>query len=155
MGALAIIIESAALQSYVPDLTGPTYPLMYFPLPAFSFPPLIARRTWNLIFFVTYQAKSNIQFTTCDLWVPICGISLTLINLRVALGWAAKGHQSTSTGHPRVSTATGTQAQSFAASERGFAMRPLAVNISRVVEEEEDFGMKKTDYSSQGSVLPV
>ncbi|KAH9838473.1 uncharacterized protein C8Q71DRAFT_532149 [Rhodofomes roseus] len=126
MGALAIIIESAALQS-----------------------------SWNLIFFVTYQAKSNIQFTTCDLWAPICGISLTLINLRVALGWAQKAHTSASSGVPRVTAVS--QARSYAsAADQNFAMRPLAVNITRVVNQEDDFGgMKKADYSSQGSILPV
>ena len=35
-----------------------------------------------MFFFITYQAKSNLQFTTIDMWVPVCGISLTLINLR-------------------------------------------------------------------------
>ncbi|EPT05573.1 hypothetical protein FOMPIDRAFT_1110757 [Fomitopsis schrenkii] len=126
MGALAIIIESAALQS-----------------------------SWNLIFFVTYQVKSNIQFTTCDLWVPICGISLTLINLRVGLGWAQRAHQSVSSGVPRATALS--QARSFTSNmDQGFAMRPLAVNITRVVNQEDDFGgMKKADYSSQGSIPPV
>ncbi|KZT73701.1 hypothetical protein DAEQUDRAFT_703475 [Daedalea quercina L-15889] len=127
MGALAIIIESAALQS-----------------------------SWNLIFFVTYQVKSNIQFTTCDLWAPICGISLTLINLRVALGWAQKAHQSASSGLPRGVSAV-SQARSYASNiDQGFAMRPLAVNITRVVNQEDDFGgIKKGEYSGHGSILPV
>ncbi|KAF9810038.1 hypothetical protein IEO21_07156 [Rhodonia placenta] len=120
MGALAIIIESAALQS-----------------------------TWNLIFFITYQVKSNIQFTTCDLWASFCGISFMLINLRVSLGWAQKaGGQHTST-IPRP-----TQQRSMAG-DSGYAMRPLAVNITRVVNQEDDYGIKKQELSSEGSVLPV
>lgn len=112
-------------------------------------------RSWNLIFFVTYQAKSNIQFTTCDLWAPICGISLTLINLRVALGWAQKAHPSVSSGAARATAIS--QGRSFTSNmDQGFVMRPLAVNITRVVNQEDDFGgMKKADYSSQGSILPV
>ncbi|KZT00807.1 uncharacterized protein LAESUDRAFT_527375 [Laetiporus sulphureus 93-53] len=122
MGALAIIIESAALQS-----------------------------SWNLIFFITYQVKSNIQFTTCDLWGVIAGISFMLINLRVSLGWAQKANQQTSS-LPRLSA----QGRSMV-NEQGYAMRPLAVNITRVVNQEDDFGspIKKQDLESQGSVLPV
>lgn len=96
---------------------------------------------------------SNIQFTTCDLWVPICGISLTLINLRVGLGWAQKAHQSASSGAPRSNIFS--QARSFVSyTDQNFAMRPLAVNVTRVVNKEDDFSMK-ADYSSRGSILPV
>ena len=105
---------------------------------------------------MTYQAKSNIQFTTCDLWAPICGISLTLINLRVALGWAQKAHQSASSGVPRATALS--QGRSFTSNmDQGFAMRPLAVNITRVVNQEDDFGasIKKSEFESQGSILPV
>ncbi|PCH42396.1 hypothetical protein WOLCODRAFT_73087 [Wolfiporia cocos MD-104 SS10] len=124
MGALAIIIESAALQT-----------------------------SWNLIFFVTYQAKSNIQFTTCDLWAQFCGISFMLINLRVALGWAQKASYQQSSTAPRLTT----QQRTLGTESQGFAMRPLAVNITRVVNQEDDFGasIKKSEFESQGSILPV
>ncbi|KAH9915758.1 uncharacterized protein B0H18DRAFT_89867 [Fomitopsis serialis] len=104
MGALAIIIESAAIQS-----------------------------VWNLFFFITYQAKSNLQFTTIDMWVPICGISLTLINLRVSLGWAHQAHISGSSGGPRMTT----QVRSFESMNQSYGMRSLAVNITQEVDAED------------------
>ncbi|TFY63341.1 hypothetical protein EVJ58_g3307 [Rhodofomes roseus] len=103
MGALAIIIESAAIQS-----------------------------AWNLFFFITYQAKSNLQFTTIDMWVPICGISLTLINLRVSLGWAAKGHISGASTGPRLTT----QVRSFESTNQSYAMRSLAVDVTQLDDAE-------------------
>ncbi|CCM02394.1 uncharacterized protein FIBRA_04492 [Fibroporia radiculosa] len=62
LGALAIIVESAAIQT-----------------------------VWNLIFFVLFQVRSNAQFIAIDLWSPMSGIAFMLINLRVALGWSDNG----------------------------------------------------------------
>ncbi|KAI0729490.1 hypothetical protein C8Q72DRAFT_777826 [Fomitopsis betulina] len=127
MGALAIIIESAAIQSM-----------------------------WNLFFFITYQVKSNLQFTTIDMWVPVCGISLTLINLRVSLGWAAGGSVSGSSG-PRLST----HGRSFETTNQSYAMRSLVVNVTQTEEVDEEVPRyapeKAIDFrsTSKGSDLSV
>lgn len=111
---------------------------------------------WNLIFFITYQVKSNLQFTTIDMWVPVCGISLTLINLRVSLGWAAGGSVSGSSG-PRLST----HGRSFETTNQSYAMRSLVVNVTQTEEVDEEVPRyvpeKAIDFrsTSKGSDLSV
>lgn len=113
-------------------------------------------RMWNLFFFITYQVKSNLQFTTIDMWVPVCGISLTLINLRVSLGWAAGGSVSGSSG-PRLST----HGRSFETTNQSYAMRSLVVNVTQTEEVDEEVPRyapeKAIDFrsTSKGSDLSV
>ena len=90
------------------------------------------------------------------MWVPVCGISLTLINLRVSLGWAARGSVSGSSG-PRIST----NARSFETTNQSYAMRSLAVNVTQTMEVDEDVPRyapeKALDFrrTSKGSDLSV
>ncbi|KZT63170.1 hypothetical protein DAEQUDRAFT_185255 [Daedalea quercina L-15889] len=129
MGALAIIIESAAIQS-----------------------------VWNLFFFITYQVKSNLQFTTIDMWVPICGISLTLINLRVSLGWAHKGHVSGSGFGSSAGPHRSAHARTFETTNQSYAMRSLAVHVTQVVDDDVPrFSAEKDEHRrmSKGSDMSV
>ncbi|KAJ7217461.1 hypothetical protein C8J57DRAFT_1395736 [Mycena rebaudengoi] len=41
--------------------------------------------TWNLMFFVSYETQSNLQFIFIDCWPVMTGIAFTLIHVRV--GW--------------------------------------------------------------------
>ncbi|KAF7314856.1 hypothetical protein MKEN_00960100 [Mycena kentingensis (nom. inval.)] len=43
--------------------------------------------TWNLMFYIAYEAQSNLQFLLIDCWPVVTGISFTVIHARV--GWEA------------------------------------------------------------------
>ncbi|KAH9934277.1 uncharacterized protein B0H18DRAFT_855057, partial [Fomitopsis serialis] len=44
-------------------------------------------RSYTIFFFVSYEARSNIQYFCIDTLCPIAGIVFMLINVRVGLGW--------------------------------------------------------------------
>lgn len=82
---------------------------------------------------MSYQSRSDIQFTVIDTWVPVAGIAFMMINVRVGLGWAQKASQDYSGGSRSYG---GPSAQ--VRSEQSFAMRPVAVNITRIVNHEDE-----------------
>ncbi|KAH7906259.1 hypothetical protein BJ138DRAFT_1163063 [Hygrophoropsis aurantiaca] len=89
--------------------------------------------SWTIFFFASYQSHSNIQFTAVDIWCTVSGISFMLINVRVGLGWAQKAHQNSS------SSAHGPVTSQQSGEERRaelLSMRPLAVNITHVVDHD-------------------
>ncbi|KZT01339.1 uncharacterized protein LAESUDRAFT_664142 [Laetiporus sulphureus 93-53] len=97
--------------------------------------------SWTLFFFISYQSGSNLQFTAVDTWPSMSGIAFMLINVRVGLGWAQTSEKTT-TRHT-VSAVSGHRSGETSS----FAMRPLAVNITTVIDQEEDYELpaKKVD----------
>ncbi|KAH9843178.1 uncharacterized protein C8Q71DRAFT_238553 [Rhodofomes roseus] len=89
--------------------------------------------SYTVFFFGAYQAESNLQYTAVDTLCPIAGIAFMMINVRVGLGWAQRAHPSTSSGVSSRRTAMQEQ--------QSFAMRPVAVDIQKVVDSQDDMGM--------------
>ncbi|TFY55702.1 hypothetical protein EVJ58_g8082 [Rhodofomes roseus] len=89
--------------------------------------------SYTVFFFGAYQAESNLQYTAVDTLCPIAGIAFMMINVRVGLGWAQRAHPSTSSGISSRRTAMQEQ--------QSFAMRPVAVDIQKVVDSQDDMGM--------------
>ncbi|PCH44195.1 hypothetical protein WOLCODRAFT_138817 [Wolfiporia cocos MD-104 SS10] len=91
--------------------------------------------TYTVFFFIAYQADSNLQYTCIDTLCPISGIAFMLINVRVGLGWAEHAHVQP----PRPM-------------RPAFPMRPVAVDITRIVQKEDDMGRPvavKADFESE------
>ncbi|PCH35876.1 hypothetical protein WOLCODRAFT_140118 [Wolfiporia cocos MD-104 SS10] len=86
--------------------------------------------SWTIFFFASYQSHSNLQFTAVDVWPSMSGIAFMLINTRVGLGWA----QTASTFSGISSIASGNNPRP----EQPYPMRPLAVNITREVNKNDD-----------------
>jgi len=89
--------------------------------------------TYVAFFFGCYQATSNLQYVTVDTLCTIAGIAFMMINVRVGLGWAQQAHPSTSSGIASRRAHTG--------QDRSYAMHPVAVDISKVVQSHDDMGM--------------
>ncbi|KAH9930740.1 uncharacterized protein B0H18DRAFT_930395 [Fomitopsis serialis] len=89
--------------------------------------------SYTIFFFGSYQAQSNLQYTAVDTLCPIAGIAFMMINVRVGLGWAQRAHPSTSSGITSRRTAMQEQ--------QSFAMRPVAVDISKVVDTDDGLPM--------------
>ncbi|KAF9558816.1 hypothetical protein CPC08DRAFT_667036 [Agrocybe pediades] len=91
--------------------------------------------SWAIMFFATYLSKSNMQFFTIDTFPAIAGISFMLIMTRVGLGWAQKASGFTS---GSVGRSTGVETnQSGAIALGNLGSRPLAVNISKTVNQDD------------------
>ncbi|KIK67734.1 hypothetical protein GYMLUDRAFT_36485 [Collybiopsis luxurians FD-317 M1] len=91
---------------------------------------------WTIFVFVTYLSGSNIQFLGSDVWPHAAGISFMLINVRVSLGWAATAQRNTFAAlnvADTIATIAGSGEPVFE-NRSGFAMRPVAVNISQATE---------------------
>lgn len=84
-----------------------------------------ACRSYTIFFFAAYQSGSLIQYPAVDTLCPVAGIAFMMINVRVGMGWAQ-----------RAQTSSGITSRR--AAEQTFAMRPVAVDITRVVEKTED-----------------
>ncbi|TFY55386.1 hypothetical protein EVJ58_g8291 [Rhodofomes roseus] len=152
MGALAIIIESAALQSCVLRSVRSALPTDRLPLLS-RFPS-----QQELEPHLLRDLPSEEQHPVHDvrpLGADLRDLAHAHQPARRARLGARRRTRARRPAVPRVTAVS--QARSYAsAADQNFAMRPLAVNITRVVNQEDDFGgMKKADYSSQGSILPV
>ncbi|EED82387.1 predicted protein [Postia placenta Mad-698-R] len=101
-------------------------------------------RAYTIFYFVSYQVRSNIQFTAIDTLCTVCGITFMLVNVRVGLGWAQRAQSST---NPSSHSSSGSNATSF-------RMRPVAVNITRVVDETYDTRSAQKIAVGE-SILPV
>ncbi|KAH9934353.1 uncharacterized protein B0H18DRAFT_556634 [Fomitopsis serialis] len=107
--------------------------------------------SWTTFFFISYQTHSNLQFTAVDTWAEMSGISFMLINVRVGLGWAQTGSRI------RYDSRGGsgrTNNRSEESSNVSYHMRPLAVNITSVVEQEDDLETKRVESHLGGSLMP-
>ncbi|PCH44231.1 hypothetical protein WOLCODRAFT_138845 [Wolfiporia cocos MD-104 SS10] len=94
--------------------------------------------SYTIFFFGSYQASSNLQYTAVDTLCPVAGIAFMMINVRVGLGWAQNAHPSAASSGAITSRRT---------VEQSFAMRPVAVDISQVVQKEDDMGHPiKSDF---------
>lgn len=86
-----------------------------------------------MFFFGTYQAENNVQYVAVDTLCPIAGIAFMMINVRVGLGWAERAHSTLSSGiNSRRLEHSFTQS---------YGMRPVAVDISKVVQSHDDTGL--------------
>ncbi|PCH44196.1 hypothetical protein WOLCODRAFT_138818 [Wolfiporia cocos MD-104 SS10] len=92
-----------------------------------------------VVFFASYEAGSNLQYTFVDTLCQVAGIAFMMINVRVGLGWAQKAHATTT-------SSTGITSRRNA--EQSYAMRPVAVDITRVVHKEDDLGRSVKRVSS-------
>ncbi|PCH34861.1 hypothetical protein WOLCODRAFT_79122 [Wolfiporia cocos MD-104 SS10] len=103
---------------------------------------------WTLLWLIAYHAKTNVQTTFADSWSAIAGIAFMLINVRVGLGWALTASQLNSI----LTIGTAVEESNHTSS---YPMRPLTVNITRVVEDDYGEATKQKDLSvhtSQDSV---
>ncbi|KAH7904996.1 hypothetical protein BJ138DRAFT_1165566 [Hygrophoropsis aurantiaca] len=102
--------------------------------------------SWTIFFFASYQSHSNIQYPAVDIWCTASGISFMLINVRVGLGWAQQAHQNSSSGAhgPVISQQSGDEGRT-----ESLFMRPLAVNITRVVDHDGGSDLETYKYSRQ------
>ncbi|KAI0916097.1 hypothetical protein AcW1_010043 [Taiwanofungus camphoratus] len=100
---------------------------------------------WTVFFFVSYESHSNLQLISSETYSAVAGIAFMLINVRVGMGWALKAHEQP------IHVASGVMGSQHHG-EPSFAMRPLAVNITRVVQREDDFDAfkKSSDSGSPG-----
>ncbi|CCM01517.1 uncharacterized protein FIBRA_03573 [Fibroporia radiculosa] len=99
---------------------------------------------WTVFFLATYESGSNLQFVSIETLAMIAGISFMLINVRVGLGWEQRG----------LSTATGSKFVARSISSRAldsYSMQTMAVNISRVVERDDDEEFKSAQCESTQS----
>ncbi|KIJ53177.1 hypothetical protein M422DRAFT_242303 [Sphaerobolus stellatus SS14] len=95
--------------------------------------------TWTAIFFIVYQAQSTIQLFFIDTWPVVTGITFMLINVQVGVRSVANSWKSTSRTHtlPTRAIRNEISGNKYDKGER-YQMRPLAVNISQIVETESD-----------------
>lgn len=74
------------------------------------------------------------------------GIAFMLINVRVGLGWAQTASQAS------VQNYSGTgHNQQRSEESQSYPMRPLAVNISTVVNQEDEYTLDNGKCSSAGT----
>ncbi|KAH9840994.1 uncharacterized protein C8Q71DRAFT_701799 [Rhodofomes roseus] len=107
-------------------------------------------RSYAIFFLITYRAKSNVQFFTIDTLCPVTGIAFMLINVRVGLGWAARGASLIS------SSPSGSSSQAVRGgtvhSEMAFAMRPVTVDVITVIHQDMGDDLEesrvKSDYNT-------
>ncbi|KZT01335.1 uncharacterized protein LAESUDRAFT_686826 [Laetiporus sulphureus 93-53] len=104
--------------------------------------------SWTIFFFVTYQTGSNLQFTAVDTFAVISGISFMLINVRVGLGWAHLASQGSVQSHSGAG-----HNQQRSVESQPYPMKPLAVNISTVVHQEDEYTVGNGKCSSAGISL--
>ncbi|TFY58658.1 hypothetical protein EVJ58_g6285 [Rhodofomes roseus] len=106
--------------------------------------------SYAIFFLITYRAKSNVQFFTIDTLCPVTGIAFMLINVRVGLGWAARGASLIS------SSPSGSSSQAVRGgtvhSEMAFAMRPVTVDVITVIHQDMGDDLEesrvKSDYNT-------
>jgi len=91
-------------------------------------------------FFIAYELTSNIQYTLVDTLCQIAGIAFMMINVRVSLGWAQQAHPSQITSSGGIASRRNV--------EQSYVMRPVAVDITRVVHKEDDLGQPVKRVSS-------
>ncbi|OSX67447.1 hypothetical protein POSPLADRAFT_1042660 [Postia placenta MAD-698-R-SB12] len=121
------VVESAALYSYS------------------IFDQRLDCRAYTIFYFLSYQLRSNIQYTAIDTLCTVCGITFMLVNVRVGLGWAQRAQSPTS---------PSTRHSSSGSNMTSFRMRPVAVNITKVVDETYDTQSAQKITVGE-SILPV
>jgi len=95
--------------------------------------------SWTIFFFASYRSKSNLQFIVVDTWPAMSGIAFTLINVRVGLGWAQNSQLSVSQDRSIGQIASRLGEVRPSAGAEAYNMRPLAVNISQVIDKDSDY----------------
>ncbi|TFY64390.1 hypothetical protein EVJ58_g2664 [Rhodofomes roseus] len=96
---------------------------------------------YAVVFFAVYEADSNLQYTFVDTLCQVAGIAFMMINVRVRLGWAAKGV---------VSQASSGDLPPRRNPNQSHVMCPVAVDISTVVHKDDELGQGiKYDMPSQ------
>ncbi|PCH38135.1 hypothetical protein WOLCODRAFT_58976, partial [Wolfiporia cocos MD-104 SS10] len=90
--------------------------------------------SYVVFFFVCYQAGSNLQYIAVDTLCPVAGIAFMLINVRVGMGWA---QQARSPSHPSPYIG---RLPARHKSDRSPPVCPVAVDITQVVQREDDKG---------------
>ncbi|KAJ7579074.1 hypothetical protein C8J56DRAFT_1110134 [Mycena floridula] len=92
--------------------------------------------TWTILFMALYESNTNYEFSIVDTWPSVAGIAFMLINVRVGLGWAQNAEFTSHVG----GGASNTRIQDSG----NYRLRPLAVNISHIVEQDD-----ANEYSEQ------
>ncbi|KZT10078.1 uncharacterized protein LAESUDRAFT_645450 [Laetiporus sulphureus 93-53] len=100
-----------------------------------------------IVFFAAYESGSNLQYPFVDTLCQVAAIAFMMINVRVGLGWAQKAHQTHSTSSNIIPSRRN--------GDQSFIMRPVAVDITRVVQKEDDMGQPIKRASSDYSSSPV
>ncbi|KIY50807.1 hypothetical protein FISHEDRAFT_37920 [Fistulina hepatica ATCC 64428] len=83
---------------------------------------------WAIFFLVSYEAKSNLQFTAVDVFAEISGIAFMMIHVRVGMGWAQKAASH--------SANFANQTSVHFVRNHPHSSDPLQINISSVVSTE-------------------
>ncbi|KAJ6612358.1 hypothetical protein B0H10DRAFT_300702 [Mycena sp. CBHHK59/15] len=94
--------------------------------------------TQTLFFTIVYHLESNLQIIGITIWSPIAGIAFMLINVRVALGWAARSttaYPSATTNPPSVlqyARPQGTETMNASSSY------PMAMDLVKIDRDADD-----------------
>lgn len=86
---------------------------------------------WGILYFATYEARSNLRLIFSDSIPSIAGISVMLVTVRIGLGWAHRPLLSS----PRENFKP--QNRSYP-DNQGSPMQHLSVRISEVVNQDEE-----------------
>jgi len=106
-----------------------------------------------LAMLIVYELGSNAQYIVLDATFPIIGITFALIIVRIGLnltqdGSSPKGGSRGQNSKPKPSVPT------FSSATSTYQMRPLAVNVTRTVQEHADAGPKHM-HSDQDSLEKI
>ncbi|THU83044.1 hypothetical protein K435DRAFT_734296 [Dendrothele bispora CBS 962.96] len=108
--------------------------------------------SWNILFFASYQSRSNLQFTAVDCWPEVAGIAFMLINVRAGFRTNQASNQSlpSTTGSSQFSSVYRDRIPRVPYSTSKHQMVPLSVNITTVTDtnQETDFEQGKNDVHS-------
>ncbi|TFK90161.1 hypothetical protein K466DRAFT_597204 [Polyporus arcularius HHB13444] len=94
---------------------------------------------WTIFFFVEFQAGSGISAFANACMPFVAGISLSLITVRVALGWAHRSRSSA----PSAGESVGNSFPVSGSNRRAdtYPLRAIRLNVSTAVEQETDFAI--------------
>lgn len=98
---------------------------------------------WTVFFFVEFQVGSAIS-TLANACMPfVSGISLSLITVRVALGWAHRGRSGGQSEGDSVGN--GVQGSGFNQRADAYPLRAISLNVSTTVERKTDFAIREQE----------
>ena len=97
-------------------------------------PLTAAPSVWTILFFVTYHARSNLQYFASETYCAVAGITFMLIHVRVGLGWEQRAHSSNEVASVDLSTATTLRDSR----QHPYGSPRVAVNITRIVQRDDE-----------------
>ena len=99
---------------------------------------------WTILFFVTYHARSNLQYFASETYCAVAGITFMLIHVRVGLGWEQRAHSSNEAASVDLSIATTLRDSR----QHPYGSPRVAVNITRIVQHDDGYEQYESDVHS-------